>query len=58
MKCYADFIVEMQCYMALKKIKAIIEDETLNDASCFQQIEEVVCLLEKMGSDGGFRHDF
>ena len=51
-------IVEMTCYQALKKIKAIIEDTTLEDSLCFMKIEEIVCLLEDLGSDGGSRHDF
>ncbi len=51
-------IVEMECYKALKHIKELIEDEKLNDADCFRKIEEVVRLLESMGSDGGSRHDF
>lgn len=51
-------IVEGACYKALKQIKDLIEDESLDDPECFMKIEEVVCLLEKLGSDGGFRHDF
>ena len=51
-------IVEMTCYQALKKIKAIIEDTALEDSLCFMKIEEIVCLLEDLGSDGGSRHDF
>ena len=51
-------IVEGACYKALYTIKAIIEDDSLSDPECFQKIEEIVCLLEFMGSDGGNRHDF
>ena len=54
----ADFVVEMHCYMALKKIKAILEDDSLDDKECFYKIEEMICLLENMGSSGGSRHDF
>lgn len=57
-KPYTDLIVEMHCYMALKQIKAILSDDTLDDKACFYKIEEIVCLLENMGSTGGGRHDF
>ena len=55
-------IVELECYKALAKIKAILEDDTLDDtladSECFQQIEEIVCTFEELGSGGGSRHDF
>ena len=51
-------IVELECYKALVKIKAIIEDDALADSECFQQIEEIVCAFEALGSGGGSRHDF
>lgn len=51
-------IVELKCYQALLQIKAVIEDEQLDDQACFQQIEKIVCILEDIGSNGGFRHDF
>lgn len=51
-------IVELECYKALAKIKAILEDDALADSECFQQIEEIVCAFEKLGSGGGSRHDF
>ena len=31
-------IVELECYKALAKIKAIIEDDALADSECFQQL--------------------
>jgi len=51
-------LIELNCYQTLKKIKAIIEDDRLDDPECFYKIEQIVCLLEKIGSDGGNRHDF
>lgn len=51
-------VVETVSYRALKKIKEIIHDENLNDKECFGQIEEIITVLEEMGSNGGFRHDF
>ncbi|MBP3304502.1 MAG: hypothetical protein J6L24_00895 [Oscillospiraceae bacterium] len=51
-------IIEGECYKALQKIKAIIEDDSLEDKECFTQIEEIVCVFEELGSNGGIRHDF
>lgn len=51
-------IVELECYKALAKIKAILENDVLTDSECFQQIEEIVCTFEELGSGGGSRHDF
>lgn len=51
-------IVELECYKALCKIKAILENDALTDSECFQQIEEIVCTFEELGSNGGSRHDF
>lgn len=48
-------IVDLQCYKTLQKIKAVIEDNSLSDFDC---IEEIVCILESIGSGGGNRHDF
>ena len=58
LKISAKEIVEMECYKALKQIKEIIEDERLEDDECFEKIEAIVCCLEGIGSNGGFRHDF
>lgn len=46
------------CYRALVQIREIIQDDSLNDAECFYKIEEIIRLLERLGSDGGLRHDF
>ena len=54
----ADEIVEMTCYRALNKIRDILHDESLEDDECFMQIEEIIRVFEKLGSNGGFRHDF
>lgn len=51
-------LVEMRCYMALRKIKKILEDDTLDDKECFAKIEEIVYIFEVMGSDCGTRHEF
>ena len=51
-------IVESACYQALQKIKAIIADDSLEDVDCFMKIEQIICALEGVGSNGGSRHDF
>ena len=51
-------LVEMECYRTLRKIKAIIEDDSLEDKECFLKIEEIICAFEAIGSNGGDRHDF
>ena len=51
-------LLESVCYRALCRIKEIIEDDTLDDPECFMKIEEIVCVLEEVGSSGGIRHDF
>ena len=51
-------VIEGQCYQALEKIKAIIQDGNLDDPECFQKIEAIVGTLEEIGSNGGSRHDF
>ncbi len=51
-------IVESICYNALKRIKRIIEDDTLTDQECFMKIEEIIHTLEIVGCHDGFRHDF
>ena len=48
-------IIQLKCYEALLKIKTIIEDDSLSDFEC---VEEIVHVLECIGSDGGNRHDF
>lgn len=58
MKVTPEELVEMKCCAALQKIKKIIDDETLTDADCYQKIEAIIQTLEKIGSNGGTRHDF
>ncbi|MCI8704143.1 MAG: hypothetical protein HFE60_07645 [Anaerotignum sp.] len=48
----------MKCYQALEEIKGILESDGLEDKECFEKIEEIVCIYERLGSDGGNRHDF
>lgn len=46
------------CYKAMNKIKAVIEDDSLDDKACFMKIEEIIFAFEDIGSSGGNRHDF
>lgn len=51
-------VVELECYKALNEIKTIVSNDGLDDTECFQRIEEIICLFEKMGIECGNRHDF
>jgi len=51
-------LVEMRCCKALQKIKAVIDDDSLDDPVCFRRIEMILSALEDIGSGGGSRHDF
>ena len=51
-------IFNSTCYMALKRIKMILEDDTLSDKECFLKIEEIVSVYESIDSGCGARHDF
>ena len=48
-------LLELESYQALRKIKAIIENDSLSEFMC---IEEIIQVLESVGSDGGSRFDF
>ena len=51
-------LVEMRCYQTVKRIYEIVSDEALDDAACFERIEEIVSALDDLGIGGGGRHDF
>ncbi len=51
-------LLESRCYQALAEIKAVLEDDTLDDPECFERIEEIVCIFEKLGNGVAYRHDF
>ena len=50
--------LEGKCYRALKEIQAVLNDDTLDDPECFMRIEQIVEIFERLGSNGGTRHDF
>lgn len=51
-------VVRDMCYQAICQIKAVLEDDTMDDPECFARIERIVCVLEEMGLDADMRHDF
>ncbi len=57
-KMNVEEMIEMKCYQALNEIKNILEDETLNDRDCFESIERIISVFEKLGSGINERHDF
>ena len=50
-----DRVVNNACYQALTEIQTILAQEAWSDFDC---IEAIVRVLERMGAQGGGRHDF
>lgn len=50
--------LEGKCYQALEEIQTVLNDDSLDDKACFLRIEKIVEIYEKLGSNGGIRHDF
>lgn len=51
-------IAELECYKALQNIKAILEDDSLEDSECFDRTPKIICVFEELASGCGNRHDF
>ncbi len=51
-------IIATESYQALKRIKEIIDDDSLSDEECFLKIEEIIILFEQWDGLDGYRHDF
>ena len=51
-------MIEMKCYQALQEIKRILEDDELNDEECFDRIEKIISVFERLGGVIHDRHDF
>ena len=51
-------MAESASIAALGRIREILKDDTLDDAECFQKIEDIVRVFEDLGLDCGVRHDF
>ncbi len=48
-------IIQNRGLRALDEIRAVIQDDRLND---FDMVEAIVCIFEKYGIDAGCCHDF
>lgn len=48
-------VLDSECCRALGRIKMILEDKSLTDFDC---IEEIVSVFEELGSGCSFRHDY
>lgn len=57
-QCEIASLMESKCYVAIKKIRDILADETLDDPECFLRIHDIICTLEEIGISCGTRHDF
>lgn len=51
-------LLELKCYQTILRIYEIVAQDALDDAQCFERVEEIVCALEDLGIGGGNRHDF
>ena len=50
--------LEGKCCQALKEIQTVLKDDSLDDPECFMRIEQIVEIFERLGRNGGTRHDF
>ena len=50
-------LLKDRCWQTLMEIRAVLNDETLDDPMCFQRIERIVQIYENLGVGGGIRHD-
>lgn len=53
----AELMKDAAC-RALEDIRKVLDDDRLDDRTCFWKIEEIVKIYEEIGSNGGSRHDF
>ena len=51
-------LAEQRCCRALEEIRAVLDDDTLDDPACFRRIEQIVEVYEALSPGGGSRHDF
>ena len=51
-------LMQNRACQALEDIRKVLDDDRLDDPTCFYRIEEIVKIYEKAGSNGGSRHVF
>lgn len=51
------FLLLSRSVQALAAISRVLDEDT-PDETCFLKIEKIVRIYEKIGADGGARHDF
>lgn len=51
-------LMQNRACQALEDIRKVLDNDRLDDQTCFYRIEEIVRIYEKTGSNGGSRHDF
>lgn len=51
-------MLETESLIALKKIRDVLDDDSLEDRECFRRIEGIVSVFETLGPGAGSRHDF
>lgn len=44
-------ILAFRCYVALKSIKAVLDNDSLNEDDCWLNIKHIVDIFEELGSD-------
>ena len=56
LQCSAAEIVNQMSYKMLKRIKDVLEDTTVNDPDCYQQIENIIKCFEMYDITVNNRH--
>lgn len=51
-------LMQDRCCQALREIRDVLADDTLEDPECFRRIERIVEIYEELGLNTGLRHDF
>ncbi len=51
-------MAESESCKALRKIRDVLDDDTLEDRTCFHRIEQIVPVFEELDPGAGSRHDF
>ncbi len=54
----AQSLMKEASVQTLEKIWTVLDDDTLDDPTCFKKIEKIVEAYESLGTGAGSRHDF